>query len=210
VVLNIYLFMSLLCDIVRSRTLWAITNNKSAAFLFTLCVVAKLVVLLLEAIEKRSLLRQEYTNYPPEATAGAYNRNLFIWLCPLLIRGFGHEVDVNELYPNDKSLDPDTRYESLERRWNNRNRKQGHALLWVYVVHYRVALASAILPRLCLTGFRFAQPFLVHAAVAFLTAPAGTNTANYGYGLIGAYAIVYIGIAVSHALSLTSSFLHKL
>lgn len=41
------------------------------------------------------------------------------------------------------------------------------------------------------------QPFLVSHALRFLTMPASEATMNLGYGLIGAFALVFIGSAVS-------------
>jgi hypothetical protein len=198
VILNVYLLFSLLGDIVRDRTLWAISDNRPFAIMFTASVALKAIVLVLESIEKRDLLRREYADYPPEATAGVYNRNFFWWLCPLLIEGFGKDLNIDQLDPNDKALIPDTEQQKLQERWNKTNQAASHSLLWVYTVHYRWYLAAAIIPRLALTGFRFAQPFLVKTAVGFVSAPDGSNSANEGYGLIAAYAIVYIGIAVSH------------
>jgi ATP-binding cassette subfamily C (CFTR/MRP) protein 1 len=40
------------------------------------------------------------------------------------------------------------------------------------------------------------QPFLVSNALRFLTMPASESTTNLGYGLIGAFAFVFIGSAV--------------
>jgi ATP-binding cassette subfamily C (CFTR/MRP) protein 1 len=200
VILNTYLILSLACDIIRDRTLWAIQHNRAFAIVFTASVVLKFIVLLLETFEKRSLLEHEYADYPPEATAGVYNRNFFVWLCPLLVQGFSKELDVNQLDPNDKALIPDTGLHKLQERWNKSNQTAPHTLLWVYAVHYRWYLAVAIIPRLFLTGFRFAQPFLIRTAVGFVSAPNEPNSANMGYGLIAAYAIVYIGIAVSYLL----------
>lgn len=45
-------------------------------------------------------------------------------------------------------------------------------------------------------GFTFAQPFLIHRVLSF-TSSAAPRFANVAYGLIGAYAIVYIGSALS-------------
>jgi hypothetical protein len=58
-------------------------------------------------------------------------------------------------------------------------------------------LLVPIIPRLLLSGLRFAQPFLVANAVDW----AGDKDAssNIGYGLIGAFALVYIGLGVSCA-----------
>lgn len=62
--------------------------------------------------------------------------------------------------------------------------------------HYQWAFLEGVLPRLAFTGFCFAQPFLVERVLNFMNEPEHVNSANYAYGLIGAYAIVYIGIAV--------------
>lgn len=56
-------------------------------------------------------------------------------------------------------------------------------------------LLLPVLPRLCLTGFTFAQPFLITALIQYLSD--NTASKNNGYGLIGASFLVYGGIAVS-------------
>ena len=57
-------------------------------------------------------------------------------------------------------------------------------------------LLYVILPRFCLLAFKFTQPFLINQAIKLSVEPKTTETNNYGYGLIGAYVIVYLGIAV--------------
>lgn len=51
-------------------------------------------------------------------------------------------------------------------------------------------------PRLCLIGFNFCQPFLINRAVTFSQQAVTPQTTNIGYGLIGAYVLVFVGIAV--------------
>jgi hypothetical protein len=71
--------------------------------------------------------------------------------------------------------------------------------------HYKWAFLEGVLPRFAYTGFCFAQPFLVGRVLDFMTEPEHVNSTNYAYGLIGAYAIVYIGIAVCNFLSMHGS-----
>jgi hypothetical protein len=71
--------------------------------------------------------------------------------------------------------------------------------------HYKWAFLEGVLPRFAYTGFCFAQPFLVERVLDFMTEPEHVNSNNYAYGLIGAYAIVYIGIAVCNFLSMHGS-----
>lgn len=62
------------------------------------------------------------------------------------------------------------------------------------------ALRSFVLivipPRLCVVGFTYAQPFLIDRAITLISAPGDEQTSEFGRGLIGATALVYMGIAV--------------
>ena len=49
-------------------------------------------------------------------------------------------------------------------------------------------------PRLCLTAFNYAQPFLISSAILYVSQPSPNR--NDGYGLIAATALIYGGIAV--------------
>jgi hypothetical protein len=61
-------------------------------------------------------------------------------------------------------------------------------------------ILAVIPPRVCLIAFNFCQPFLIERAVKYTQEaklePNGAQIANIGYGLIGAYILVYVGIAV--------------
>lgn len=46
-------------------------------------------------------------------------------------------------------------------------------------------------------AFNFCQPFLINRAVTYAEQSPSAQTMNIGYGLIGAYVLVYVGIAVS-------------
>lgn len=64
------------------------------------------------------------------------------------------------------------------------------------MVHYKWSILAASLPRLAYTGFTFSQPFLINRVLSFISISHENRSANVAYGLIGAYAIVYIGAAV--------------
>lgn len=57
---------------------------------------------------------------------------------------------------------------------------------------------APVIPRLCLTVFTFAQPFLINSTVTFVSN--GNPDVSYGRGLIGAWALVYLGITVSNSV----------
>lgn len=57
-------------------------------------------------------------------------------------------------------------------------------------------------------GFNFTQPFLINAAIELSQKPVNPQTTAHGIGLIGAYIIVYIGIAVcSNPTNLPANFI---
>ena len=74
--------------------------------------------------------------------------------------------------------------------------KTPHALFWMTLQTLKWPLLSAIVPRLSLTAFNFCQPFLLQRAIDLSQEPINNESKNDGYGLIGAYFLVYLGIAV--------------
>lgn len=54
-------------------------------------VAVKIVLLAVEELNKRSLLRSPYSKYPPEALGGIINHAFMFWLNPLMWRGIARE-----------------------------------------------------------------------------------------------------------------------
>lgn len=84
--------------------------------------------------------------------------------------------------------------------------KSSSSLKMLLIVHHRWAIASAFLPRLCMTGFTFAQPFLLTRVVSFVSESNSIVSKNYGYGLIVASVLIYLGLAVTTAKSQHKTF----
>lgn len=78
--------------------------------------------------------------------------------------------------------------------------KGRYALVIALASALRRPLLAVILPRLCLVGFNYAQPFLISRAVRLLEETVNEETTDQGYGLIGATALIYLGIAVCQFL----------
>ncbi|KAJ6082006.1 hypothetical protein N7499_006880 [Penicillium canescens] len=197
-ILNVFLGFALLFDLARLRTLYFM-SNQTVTSLFAVSWVIKAIILVFEATEKRKLLKKAYENSPIESTSGVINRALFWWLRDLLWRGSKTTLTVDSLPSLDDDLKNASNSQSLFERWDKADKYRSNALLWTFVAHYKWAFLEGVLPRLAYTGFCFAQPFLVERVLDFMTEPEHVNSTNYAYGLIGAYAIVYIGIAVSYA-----------
>lgn len=119
-ILNVYLFASLLFDIAHARTLWLRATdhlNHAIAYVSTATVAAKAVVLVVEALEKRRLLRPKCRQFPPETTGSIFSRFFFWWLNPLFRLGYGQELDVDDLFVLDKQLQVSYSYPKFQHAW---------------------------------------------------------------------------------------------
>ncbi|KAI9726756.1 MAG: hypothetical protein M1828_000612 [Chrysothrix sp. TS-e1954] len=180
--LTVYLGLSLLFDITRVPSY---------------CV--KVGIFVLELIEKRRLLKRECCPDSVEATSSVYTRSLFCWLNPLFVKGFKAELHQDSLPSIDPTILSASQPVRLTERWKPEDVTNSYLLMWTCIWHLRYQLLAGILPRLACVGFTFAQPFLIEQALDLVNTP-GPKTNNAAYGMIGAYAIVYIGIAVSLAV----------
>jgi ATP-binding cassette subfamily C (CFTR/MRP) protein 1 len=68
-------------------------------------------------------------------------------------------------------------------------------------------ILSIVFPRLCFIGFTFCQPFLISATLEWSERDSDSDDMDKGYGLIGAWFIVYVGIAV-RSLQARRSIIH--
>ena len=165
----------------------------------TVSVAIKTVLVVVEAIEKRTILRGKWKAATPESTAGFYNQAFFWWLNPLFIKGYSKSLELEELYGLDKHLSSDYLYSRVKTAWENVTAKGPHSLLLLFFQRFKWDFLCAVPPRLVYIGFEFCQPFLITRAVDLSSQPITPASRNAGYGLIAAYLIVYVGIAITMA-----------
>ena len=70
-----------------------------------------------------------------------------------------------------------------------------HNLILVCIKTLKWQLLGVVVPRLCLLAFTISQPLILNRFLSFLQNPSESH--NIGYGLIAAYGLVYLGIALS-------------
>ena len=198
-ILNLWLFVTLLFDIAQVRTLWLQKYHSAIAAVTTVSVVIKSLAVVVEAIEKKSILRDKWKAAPPESTSGFYNQAFFVWLNPLFFKGYVKSLEVEELFELDKHLSSEFLYPRVKAAWEKLTVKTSHSLLFVYFKRFKWDFLCAVPPRLAYIGFTFCQPFLITRAINLSSQPITAASKNVGYGLIGAYILVYVGIAVTMA-----------
>lgn len=165
----------------------------------TVSVALKTILVVVEAVEKRRILRGKWKAATREETAGFYNRALFLWLNPLFWKGYSKSLEVKELYELDKHLRSDYLHPRVKTAWERIGTKGRHSLLMLFFRRFKWYFLCAVPPRLAYIGFLFCQPFLINRAVDLSAQPIDEASKNVGYGLIGAYFVVYVGIAITMA-----------
>ncbi|KAM4057529.1 ABC transporter [Hirsutella rhossiliensis] len=195
-VIACYLAISLLLDLVRVRTAWLIGHIDAVAATLTASIAAKLLVLILEATDKRHILIDTHRHLSSEATSGFFGRGFFWWLNSLLKHGSRQILSIGDLSSIHEKLASDKLAAELSVEWDKCNQKRKHSLALATLQAWRCEALKIAVPRLLLVAFRLAQPFIIEWVVENISGPNNHDTRSKGFGLIGAVAVVYFAIAV--------------
>jgi len=201
--LTVYLLFTSIFDIERSRSYGLSPELEHVATVFGPRLGLKVFLAIVEARDKRRHLLPDFANNPPEATSGMYKRATFWWLNPLFKKGFSATLSIEDLFQLDKHLQADYLHHLLGSSWARVKNIGTHSLFGMTLRNLKWSILAVVPPRLFLIAFNFCQPFLIERAVLFSQEEDTAQTSNIGYGLIGAYIIVFIGIAVS-----TGQYMH--
>lgn len=205
--LQSYLLLTLLFDAALCRTLWMIRRDPAIERVSTAVAVLKLVLLCLEMVEKRHWLEPQYRGEKAEALGGIVNRSMYWWLNSLFLTGYHKILVLADIDGMEESHRAEALERGLQESWAKlaeteqrpSSRNKPHALLRSLAWTLRRPLAATVFPRLCAIGFKFAQPFLIGSLIRYLDAAAPEDSSS-GHGLIGAFALVYSGVAISTGL----------
>lgn len=202
--LNLYFSASSICRLPQLRSLWLIQSVgvcrylSLASFLFTVAILA------LESLPKTKILHSHYYGTTDEEKIGFWSRSFFIWVLPFLQTGYREAFEVEDVPEVDTNLQGQCSGDKLRKSWDSASVKSHHRLIKVVFRAYGWACVSAIPPRLAYSCFNFAQPFLITATVNYIGGSSSSQPKVYGTGLIGAYILVYLGLAVG-SLSITNA-----
>ncbi|KIL86238.1 multidrug resistance protein [Fusarium avenaceum] len=196
-VLNLFLLFSVLFDATRTRTLWLQGYNRPVAITALVATVVKILLLAVEAIEKRGFLRPQYRHLPSEVTSGVFSHWLFSWQLPLFRTGYSQNLQIESLFPLEKHFKSSYLQNQLQDAWGKASKKGDYALMFTVFKALKGPLLAIVFPRLCFIGFTFCQPFLISATLTWAERDSNSDDASQGYGLIGAWFLVFVGLAVS-------------
>lgn len=198
VLINVYLLFTLLFDIAKVRTLWETVGTNKLAAVYTSSISVKLILLVTEGLEKRGILFESYRHPSPEATSGIYSLSTFYWLNSLMRLGFGKNLSLTDLYPVDDDMNTMTLLARASSAWANATKDKSHTLLYAMLWSMRWTALYAMIPRIIIIGFKYAQPFLISRTITFAQS---LDQPDYiGWSLVGAFALVFLGLAICNAI----------
>ncbi|KAK9416311.1 putative ABC transporter [Seiridium unicorne] len=135
----------------------------------------------------------------PEEYSGFWTRTAFSWLVSTFRAGYSKIISLDDLPKLDTRLKSHLLREKLVRTWGKYDHRARHSLLKACFHSNLLSFLSGVPPRLCKSVFFFSQPLLINTTVTYVGEAA--PDASYGRALIGAWALVFLGIGCSTALS---------
>ncbi|KAK9772947.1 hypothetical protein SCAR479_10457 [Seiridium cardinale] len=197
-ILSLYLSVLGLLDIARVRTFWLLSSGTRESAILTINIAFTLAALCLESVEKRKGLTPQKQIGSPDQYSSFWNRTTFAWLATTFRLGHSRVISLDDLPLLDTKLGGHVLWERLASAWAKYDPHAGHSLLRACFRAFVSSFLSPCIPRICLTGFTFIQPFLIDTTVTL--AGLEEPEASYGKGLMGAWALTFVGMAVSTAV----------
>ncbi|UNI24992.1 hypothetical protein JDV02_010703 [Purpureocillium takamizusanense] len=192
--LSLYFSVTILLDIANVRSLFLRQGLDAVGAVSAAALAFKILMLALEEVSKQSPATSKVSQ---ELSSGFWNRSVFWWLRSTFHQGFTAFLQVDDLPTLDRGLDTARLGAKLEKSWHSADKAGKYCLAVATWNAFKTTFWSAVLPRLCFTGFSFAQPFLINTIIDFIGSPRPEHSRGIIGGLIGASALVYFGIAFS-------------
>ncbi|RYO90243.1 hypothetical protein DL762_002765 [Monosporascus cannonballus] len=195
--INVYLLLSVLFDAVQARTLWLKRSDIVIPALFTTSLVIKFSLLVLESAEKGRFLSPIWRERSPEEKSGIFSQGLLLWLRRILAKGRKRILSPTDLYALDQGLETTRLSEAFWESWSSSSQNDTPlAIVWVLVRTLKWPLLAPVAPRLAQGAFTICQPLLLRSFLLYLEGERNF-VGGTGPAFIGAYALVYFGLAIS-------------
>jgi ATP-binding cassette subfamily C (CFTR/MRP) protein 1 len=162
--------------------------------------------MLLEGSEKRQYFVLEYQTIGPEESSGMFGQSILWWLHSIIMLGGRKILKPTDMYPISRDMAAEELGTTFWKFWTSSSPNSARSSVEIAMEHrnlskvlyslFRGPVLVSVLPRLSLIAFSFCQAFLLKRLLGFLTSTTERQDARIGIGLVGAYAITYLGIAV--------------
>ncbi|KAF4552927.1 ABC transporter-like protein 4 [Elsinoe fawcettii] len=206
VLLNAYLFITVLLDAAVLRTIWLLDSvSVGIKFIQSAALVCKMGLLILESQHKHEYViitaDEKVSKKSPEDYSGLYSQSLFWWLNGLMRQGAKAVLSPTDLYPVSRDISSELLNGKFEEHVAYTTSRGEHLnLVRTVATLLRWPIMLTVFPRIALLALTLCQPLLLRRLLSYLQSDASARNSSTGYGLIGAYGVVYIGIALLSAL----------
>ncbi|KAE8153728.1 P-loop containing nucleoside triphosphate hydrolase protein [Aspergillus avenaceus] len=191
-ILTLYLLAAAPLNAARARTLWYMPSTDRVFISFTVTAGLMVIALGLELAPKDGLIKEGIVGKPSsEERRGIVERSLLTWIVPVFAHGYRHTFTSATMPLVDPRL---TTCRLKETAITDLDKSLVYGLV---ELHWRDLLAP-VLPRACYLGLTLAQAFLVERATALVSNSEATQRAKNA--VVGAYVLVYLGLAVTYSL----------
>ncbi|KXH42483.1 ABC transporter [Colletotrichum nymphaeae SA-01] len=198
--LQLFLLITIFLDAARVRTAWHLPpqNNSEGyiALLLTVQVILKVLLLAAESVSKPVIIAIPARRVSREEKAGIFGKSFATWVNPLLRLGWKKNLVADDLDPLDEGLDGEAVLERLSSAWKNVDQDKNHALVIAVLKAFRAELFFIHIPRVGMVVFGLTQPLLVQTTIEYIQNHSD-KPISYGQTLIAAFAITYLGLAIS-------------
>lgn len=210
--LESYLFLTLLFDVVQTRTAWlSLSSTNVMVPLRTAATVVKALNLVLEVVPKDQFT--DITN-SPEESSGMFSRGTYFWINKLLYRGYRSLLCTEHLYPLDINMTASVLHGNLQTKRAASAVTPSMAPAPLGNVWWTLLgpFLSPVVPRVVLVALKLSQPLFIRSMLDYLKTPKEMREKNHGYGLIGTALLIYTGIALFSGIyqSYNQRFVYKL
>ena len=187
-------------SIPRVRTAWLVAPEAHVSVSFVASCILTGTAMGLQLYRKldNTGKKPEAQTESRESQSNFWERVVFSWLIDTLKTGYNKVLSLEDLPTLDAKLQTDRLHRGLQSAWDPPGVGKRQSLVRASARQCIWSFASGIPPRLALTAFTFAQPSLVNTTVTYIGQPKGDET--FGKALIGAWALVFLGLAVSNSI----------
>lgn len=167
--------------------------------LSTIALGLKVSIFFLESRSKESnFLSKDPIVYGPEEISDIFRNGLFVWINRLLVRGFRSILSPSDLFPLAQNLQAEALHDRFQEDWKSTEHRVGSTSLARCIFWFsKRDIVVTVISRLALLTFTLLQPLAMNTLLTWLDKTNTPHNMDYGYGLIAAYGLIYLGIALS-------------
>lgn len=164
--LGLYLALSIFIDAIESRSCF----KRDMIYFGELSAVSaavRLGILVIDEVPKVNLIIDPIIRNASgaEATSGFWSRSLFFFMGPMFRTGFRGALRMRDLGAIGREFSAQRLAAALRGHWRPDDEPGPYALMLACCSTWKSALFSILLPRLLITGFNLAQPYLLAAVL---------------------------------------------